>query len=693
MKITPANIHYTDQGTPRSEAFEDVYFSDKDGIAETHYVFIEGNNLLANWEACTASHFCIGETGFGTGLNFFCTAALFLTFLDEHPHHPLKHLHFISTEKYPIPKTDAAKILAKWATFADLCSWWLAHYPLAIEGIHRRQYKNCITLDVHYNDATEAFSTLKKTFDGTVDAWFLDGFAPARNNAMWSPELFSQLARLSKSHATLATFSAASKVKKQLREAGFVLNKRKGFRYKREMIAAEYINKGDTPEVTLPEQQAPYFERHPFNDNRQACSTRGGSNKPEQASVIGNGLAGAIMALKLVNENIVVDLYWQGDKPADGASGAPIGGFYPQLNAQNNYASRLQLASFLYAKSFYTHLASQTMFDYDWCGALQLGFNANTETRLAKLDNLALWPKDIAHIVSAEQATQIANLDVPYNCLYMPEAGWISPASLVQACLNEANKTGLLHLHSNSTLVDYTHINDAQIQLNIEHEERVQVRNTQCLVLATGASTKSLLADTVPLRLTRGQVELVKSEGSLRNLQTLLCHKGYLTPALNEVHALGSTYVKQDTNTETRHSETQQNFAMHADSMRDASWIDELNKHQTHPQNYARAAVRCSSPDHLPVVGAVPSTAQFNELADLYKALPLQRYQVPSVEQNVFVLSGLGSRGLTTAPLLAELLTSQIVNRPLPLPGDLLNALQPNRFIVRSLIKRQALYP
>jgi tRNA 5-methylaminomethyl-2-thiouridine biosynthesis bifunctional protein len=106
-----------------------------------------------------------------------------------------------------------------------------------------------------------------------------------------------------------------------------------------------------------------------------------------------------------------------------------------------------------------------------------------------------------------------------------------------------------------------------------------------------------------------------------------------------------------------------------------------------------RAAIRCSTPDHLPLIGAMPNIAQQQEsLSDLYKALPAHHYPISDNVDGVYMLTGLGSRGITSAPLMVETLVSQLFNRPLPMSNMLLNAVQPNRFLVRALVRRQS-YP
>lgn len=714
MKVTSANISFNINNTPISRDFDDVYFSTTDGVKETDYVFIEGNDLRRKWHAHCETHFCIAETGFGTGLNFFSTIQHFQLFRQNNPEHCLSKLIFISSEKYPLAKVDASSLYEHWANAQFLLSGdaknlflqqWIDQYPVPVEGIHRRHFlceeQKCeVVLDLHYGDAIKSFEQIQQSQNGVIDAWFLDGFSPNKNNSMWGQDLYKIMAKLSKVGATLATFTSASEVNRGLVAAGFEISKRKGFGKKREMLTGVFTNSVNKQSIShaainkvhsslripyekIDANQAPYFAR---------TST----NSSNTITIFGNGLAGAIMAFKLTQQGKKVNLLWRGNIPADGASGNPIGGFYPQLNAQNNQASQIQLHSFLYACEFYKSLNKQQSFDHAWCGALQLAFNSNTQTRLSKLANPDLWPLDVANIVTSIQASKIANINIPYECLHMPNAGWISPPSLVTACISLANSTGLLSLSPNNHLHSYTCNSDKSISLQVSKdlETRPKKVSTGALIIALGHGCEPLLKNVVPLRLTRGQVEMLatnknEERNTLSKLQTLLCHKGYFTPVVHGYHALGSSYIKNDLHCEPRQDETDANFDMHIESVKKADWQKELEQARHNKMNHARAAIRCSTPDHLPVVGSVPNQSQFDELADLYKALPLSHYPNTNVDENVFVLTGLGSRGLTTAPLMAEILVSQILGKPMPLNKDLLDALNPNRFIVRSLIRRQ----
>lgn len=714
MKVMPADIYFNLDNTPTSRAFDDVYFSNNNGVEETDHVFINGNDLVNRWQTHKHAQFCIAETGFGTGLNFFRTVQHFQLFRQTHPEHILTTLVFISTEKHPIAKVDLINIYDRWyrqnfllTSIEDkhFTQQWLDQYPISIEGVHRRHFEckdqhTKVKLDLHYGDAISSLSQIQQSKHGVVDAWFLDGFSPSKNDSMWTQALFENMAKLSKSGGTFATFTAAGFVKRGLLAAGFNVNKRKGFGKKREMLTGLLIDKikqqARAIEIKPAQLQARGHEHEKIAPNQAPYFARTGSNCSDIITIAGNGIAGAILAVKLTLEGKNVHLLWQGNEPADAASGNPIGGFYPQLNAQNNHASQIQLHSFLYASEFYKLINEQQSFDHDWCGALQLAFNDNTKTRLAKLANSELWPTEVANSLNSVQASKIAGIPIPYDCLHIPNAGWISPPSLVNACIRLAKSSNLLRLSANTHVHNYTTNTDATISVNISKAGETSRKNitTDTLIIALGAGCKPLLNDLIPLRLTRGQVELVSGKAgvnasTMSKLNTLLCHKGYFTPVVDGYQALGSTYIKDDIKCEIRSEDTDANFDMHLESISKASWQGELAQVRHNKSNKARAAIRCSTPDHLPVVGSIPSHLQFTELEALYKALPLSHYPEASIDKNVFVLTGLGSRGLTTVPLMAEILVSQILDQPMPMTKGLLDALNPNRFIVRSLIRRQ----
>lgn len=230
------------ENQPFSTQFEDVYFSSDDGLAETDYVFLQGSRLAERWQQGNFNQFTIVETGFGTGLNFLCTAKLWLT------HAPKEaNLHFISIEKFPLSLADMTKSSQLWPAFNDLNSDFLALYQGLISGDLTTEQSGFlgdkdIKLTLLINDVTDCLNLINKK----IDAWFLDGFAPAKNPDMWSTALFRKMAELATPSTTFATFTASSMVRRSLTEAGFAVKKQAGFGKKREMLTGIYMTEKTT---------------------------------------------------------------------------------------------------------------------------------------------------------------------------------------------------------------------------------------------------------------------------------------------------------------------------------------------------------------------------------------------------------------------------------------------------------------
>ncbi|MFP4263354.1 MAG: tRNA (5-methylaminomethyl-2-thiouridine)(34)-methyltransferase MnmD, partial [Halomonas sp.] len=259
------------EAAPHSAAFDDVYFSRHDGRAETEHVFLMGNRLPERFAAWQEGRpFVIGETGFGTGLNLLCAWACF----DAHAPAGAR-LHLVSTEKFPLAPEALARALSAWPDLAERARALLDQWPHPVAGIHRLWLDDRVTLDLHLGDAAERLALL----EGRVDAWFLDGFAPAKNPEMWRPELFTALAARSRPGATFATFTCAGVVKRGLEGAGFAWRKAPGFGRKREMLVGEIA----APPADARRRDTPWF-------------TPPAPRPPRRVAVIGAGIAGASAA-------------------------------------------------------------------------------------------------------------------------------------------------------------------------------------------------------------------------------------------------------------------------------------------------------------------------------------------------------------------------------------------------------------
>ena len=685
MKSKHAQVHFNESGTPVADHFDDVYFSNDSGIDETQHVFVAGNDLADRWQQWPNPTFVIAETGFGTGLNFLVAMRAFNKFRAANPDHPLKRLYFITTEKFPLPQQDMQRALEAFPALKDEAQALASLYPMGLEGCHRLHFDNhSTTLDLWIGDVHELLPQWHSPVNGLIDAWFLDGFAPSKNPDMWTDALFSQMARLSKTGTTFGTFTAAGIVKRGLAGVGFTIKKRNGFGRKRDMLTGVFDQDHENVQHKLRLPAGPYYRY-----------VNGSLDKTSKVAVVGSGLAAATACLALVKRGICTTLYFDGDTLASGASGNPQGGFYPQLHSEASIASRIQAHSFLYARQAYDHTIEHAKacgladVAHDFCGVIQLSFNDKVAERQNKLAAADVWPEALIKPVDSKEVSDIANLPLPYSGLYIGLGGWLSPPQLVTAMIEEALQSGKLTLKPNHTYVSHEAVETkkqrVQIRFNLGNSENEEVITADHLILALGAGAVNASDfDSLSLRPVRGQVEAIPTQMPIEQLNTVLCHKGYMTPVFEGRHALGSTYVKNDLSTDVRGDETEMNLATHEQALANTDIVQALQH-----DGKARAATRLGSPDHQPVVGALHN---FDSLKELYTMLGVGKplTSAPVLPSSVVsTLTCLGSRGLTTAPLMAEVLVSSLCNEPLPLSNDLLNAVNTSRFMTREAIRSQ----
>jgi tRNA 5-methylaminomethyl-2-thiouridine biosynthesis bifunctional protein len=228
--LVPARLTLAPDGTPVSESYGDVYHSAAGGHAQARHVFLAGNGLPERWRGRDV--LVILETGFGLGLNFLAT---WLAWRNDARRCRL--LRFVSLEKHPFTAGDLAIAHAAWPEFAELSSLLRARWPMPVAGCHRVELEDGdVELRLVFGDAAETLPLL----DGVVDAFYLDGFSPAKNPELWSPAICQNLARLAGQGATLATWSVAGCVRRTLSAAGFSVEKRSGFAGKRQMLVGRY---------------------------------------------------------------------------------------------------------------------------------------------------------------------------------------------------------------------------------------------------------------------------------------------------------------------------------------------------------------------------------------------------------------------------------------------------------------------
>ncbi|WP_122606610.1 MULTISPECIES: bifunctional tRNA (5-methylaminomethyl-2-thiouridine)(34)-methyltransferase MnmD/FAD-dependent 5-carboxymethylaminomethyl-2-thiouridine(34) oxidoreductase MnmC [Pseudomonas] len=656
MTITRhAQIDWDEQGNPHSRTFSDVYFSTESGLEETRHVFLVQNDLRRRFtELPEDGRLIIGETGFGTGLNFLCAWQLF----DECAR-PGARMQFVSVEKYPLSRDDLQRALALWPELAAFADPLLDQYVAVHEGFQRMVFdQGRITLTLLIGDALDMLPQL----DGQIDAWFLDGFAPAKNPEMWTPELFAELARLSTTATTIGTFTSTGWVRRALNAAGFKMKRVPGIGHKWEVLRGTYIA---WPEEAVPVPAAkPWFARPPALHNER------------KALVIGAGLAGCATAESLANRGWQVSLLERHAAPAQEASGNPQGVLYLKLSAHGTALSQLILSGFGHTRRLLERL--QRGVDWDGCGVLQLTFDDKEGKRQAQLAEA--FPESLLHLLDQSAAQARSGIRLASGGLFYPEGGWVHPPAL---CDRQATHPNIRLIAHHEAL----ELRQVGGQWQAWDNERL-IDSAPVVVLAGAADIKQFPQSAeLPLKRIRGQITRLKETEASTTLSTVVCAEGYVAPARLGEHTLGASFDFNSVDLTPNLADHLGNLQMLEEISHDL--VQRLEAADLPPEQLqGRAAFRCTSPDYLPIVGPLANREAF---LDAFAALGKDARQVPNVAcpwlDGFYVNSGHGSRGLITAPLCAELLAAWLDNEPLPLPRSVAEACHPNRFALRGLIR------
>lgn len=219
-------VKWSEGAVPFSEQFSDHFYSEADGRAETEYVFLQGNGVADRWQA--PKPFTVAELGFGTGLNFLTTWNQWIQARD-----PNGHLTFVSFEGYPLSVEEIGTAISRWPDLTASCQTLQTHWSRLTPGKNDWQMDAQTRLVLVCAEVTEGL----RSWDGAADAWYLDGFAPARNPDMWSEELMAEVFNHTAPGGSFASYTSAGWVRRNLEQAGFEVKRSKGFGRKRHMIA------------------------------------------------------------------------------------------------------------------------------------------------------------------------------------------------------------------------------------------------------------------------------------------------------------------------------------------------------------------------------------------------------------------------------------------------------------------------
>ncbi|TCS35894.1 bifunctional tRNA (5-methylaminomethyl-2-thiouridine)(34)-methyltransferase MnmD/FAD-dependent 5-carboxymethylaminomethyl-2-thiouridine(34) oxidoreductase MnmC [Reinekea marinisedimentorum] len=643
-----AVLTFAEDGTPCSSEFGDSYFSKGEGPAETRFVFLEQNELPQRFSALQQQqNFTIAETGFGTGLNFLLAWQLFNEVAPQGA-----RLTFVSCEKFPIERAELQAIHQQWPELAELSKQLLSQYPPSLGGYHPLVFGN-VTLLLMYGDACSQYSQLA----ATVDAWFLDGFSPALNPDMWQPELFQHIRRLSRIGTTAATFTAARIVKDGLLGAGFKLTRSKGYGRKRHKLRGDFIGLcGPSYVGGWPCSEMPIAE----------------PNRAKNIAIIGAGIAGISTALELTKRGYRVTVFEKNQTVASGGSGNLQGAVYAKLSAKINDATQFYAQALIQAQHILATLPNEVA--HQACGLVQL---ANSDSELKKLqafDSSDDIPRELAEPKTAQELSELTGIEVEHPGLWFADGGWLSPSELIRYLVKEFQ----LQV---KTATEITEITQQENGWQLSDANRNSYQFDQ-LVLCNGFDAKKHPhTQHLPVKPIAGQVTYLQETSTSAALKAVICTDRYVMPTHNQQLIIGSTFRVKTENSELKPEDNAEN-------------INAL--HQRLPQlNIAaqqaiggRAGIRCTSPDYLPIVGAVSEPDWLHRQF----TIAVQRKQtdrLPAAEtvNGLWLNIAHGSKGLCSAHYTAKILAALISGEPLPIQAELLNKLNPNRFEVRAMLR------
>ena len=630
------------KGTPRNTRFGDVYFSAGNGVEETRHVFLKQNELPQRW--MQSDRFVIAETGFGTGLNFLVTMNAWSGSAPADA-----SLHYISIEKHPVSPDDIARLAGRWPELESCTRELLQAYPPPVPGMHLLELAGGrVRLLLIFSDVEHALEQISHK----VDAWFLDGFAPSRNPQMWSERVFELIGRHTRVGGSFATYTASGDVRRGLSKAGFVVQKAEGFGDKRDMLKG-FI-----------------FEQRCYLADRPWFTVPAVAYKEKNAVIIGAGLSGLASARALIRRGWKITLIDRHADIAREASGNPAGLLMPRLSRTETLDSRFYLNAYVHAIQCLDRLQADS--------ADQFWFNTGNvlvddADKLKHICESHQYHEDVIRYISGNRTGETAGVDLERDALLLVNAGWINVKRLCDVIRREC-----------ADRLEYVQADISDISLQhgkwqISGENNNTVMMADCVVVANGSMASQFkVLEWLPVDAVRGQLTMSAATRESRKIKCGISAERYITPAFDGRHIVGASYNLNDDSAGMSAQDQAENI----------NSINRLIPAVLAQQSRlaGRVAFRAVSKDRVPVVGCVPDIDRFeHDYHDLHHGRHARHYPAGSYLPGLYLTTAHGSRGLASCFLSAEVIASMICDEPAPVEKEILDYLNPARFIIRRL--------
>jgi len=629
---------FDESGTPTSTLYRDVFRSRAGAWAESRAVFVEGCALPQRWAELgrqrPAASFTVLELGFGLGVNFLAT----LQAWRERGASPAR-LHYVSVEAHPLGLDDLRRGLDALGAAPGDARRLLEQWPAALPGMHRVVFEaEAVTLTLCFGDALALVPKLRLA----ADAFFLDGFAPARNPRMWDPALLRALGRLARPGATLATWSAAGAVREALAGAGFEVERVAGYAGKRHRLRAHHAPRWRGARAPEPPPHWP----------------------ARTALVVGAGLAGTATAAGFARRGWEVTVLEAATGPLRGGSAQPLCADHLHLSPDDNPLARLSRAALEW------RLHDPAMPARTPLGKLLLDADERETARRAAMLSRLGFPDTFARQLTPAEASDAAGLHLPRGGLWLPGCDALDPAEPARAWLATPGVT----LRTGSPVASLEPLPGGWRARAAD--ERVLGEAAITILANAGDAARLAASGSLALRRVRGQGTLVARE-RIGALRTVLGGDAYAAP-LGEMILAGASYDDGESLEPSREVDAANLRRLARMIGGDAAaWLEGA---RSGPVGH-----RYASTDRMPVIGQLPDEAA--ALREAAALLRNDRLPVPRAN-GLFGAFAFGSRGLLWSALAAGLLPALVEGDPMPLEADLLRALDPARFVRRMLRRR-----